>query len=220
MEREEAIKWLKYEKDRIDTEGYCGTKENFARVEAIDKAICSLTKMAQLERDIKGFEGLYKVNALGEIYSVRNDMYLSTYPNEDGYLKVNLSKDGKFSQMKVHTIVAEAFFGERPHGAQINHIDENKENNCVWNLEYVSVSDNINHGTRNAKVAEKLKNNPMFSIPICQCDKQGNVLNKYESISEASRQTGVPQSNISRTLTGKRKSAGGFLWKKGESDDS
>lgn len=217
MTREEAIAKLK-EKRQIFIDEWADLDDI---VEAFDMAIESIENERLLEtkgfeRNIKGFEGLYTVNALGKIYSARNDKYLVASQDRFGYLKVNLSKDGKFSQMKVHKIVAETFLGERPNGAQINHIDEDKTNNCVWNLEYVTPSDNINHGKRNEKVADSLRANSMFRIPIKRCDLQGNILEEYASISEASRQTGIAQSNISRSLTGKRKTAGGFIWKKGE----
>ena len=171
-------------------------------------------------RDVKGYEGLYKVNALGEIYSVKSNKYLSLYPDRQGYLKLCLFKNGKAKQFKVHRLVAEAFLGKRPANMQTNHIDEDKTNNCVWNLEYITPSKNVNHGTRNMRVANALINNNFFSKPIKMCNTNGMILAEFPSIAEASRQTKISQSNISRALRKKRNTAGGYIWiEKGEENE-
>lgn len=186
--------------------------------ETLDVLIAIIEKEKQFNsesfmRDIKGYEGIYKASAFGEIYSLRNNRFLTQTLDRGGYLKCSLYKDKKTRNVKIHKLIAESFLGERPYGTQINHIDENKLNNCIWNLEYVTASENVNHGTRNERVAEKLKNNVVFSKPIKKCDLSGNVIESYPSISEASRQTGIAQSNISRSVIGRRRTAGGFLWK-------
>jgi hypothetical protein len=63
----------------------------------------------------------------------------------DGYLFVTLSIDGKHTHKAIHTAVAEAFIGGRPHGAWINHKDGDKFNNRISNLEYMSPAGNSKH---------------------------------------------------------------------------
>lgn len=81
---------------------------------------------------------------------------LSGYDNGTGYLLVQLYKDKKYKQLLIHRLVVEAFIGPIPKGMQVNHIDENKKNNCLSNLEIVSPKQNNNHGTRNARAGKSI----------------------------------------------------------------
>jgi hypothetical protein len=113
-------------------------------------------------RDVCGFEGFYQVSSLGRVRSCdRNVMYtgsgtgsglhfhkgriLKPSLNSRGYLQVALSKLDFPKSIKVHVLVARGFKGERPEGFGINHIDGDKLNNFVDNLEYCSVSANNAH---------------------------------------------------------------------------
>jgi len=115
--------------------------------------------MKEIYKDIIGYEGLYKVSNIGNVKSI--DRYIvnslgnvvflkgkvlspGTAPN--GYLKVNLSKDSKKKHRSVHQLVAESFLNHTPCGYKlvINHIDFNKFNNLVSNLEVVTQRINTN----------------------------------------------------------------------------
>ena len=111
---------------------------------------------------------------------------------------------------KVHRLVAFAFLEKPKDCDQINHIDEDKENNCVNNLEWCTVEYNLKYGTRGKKVGEKLKT--ALAIPVLQM-KDGIVINQFISMIEASRMTGICQGSISNCCKGKRKNAGGYQWK-------
>ena len=67
---------------------------------------------------------------------------------DDGYPQVNLWFQGRHHRFRVHAIVASHFIGDRPEGAHVNHIDGDKQNNSVWNLEYVSATENTLHQHR------------------------------------------------------------------------
>jgi len=69
--------------------------------------------------------------------------------NGRGYQRVCLCKNGIVKHCTVHTLIAEAFLGKRPKGYEINHIDGDKENNYIWNLEYVTQKENIQHAVEN-----------------------------------------------------------------------
>lgn len=117
---------------------------------------------------IKGFEGLYEVNDLGEIYSlgrvrkarnqhkeylmIKKPKKLSPGKNRSGYLSVVLyDKNGTKKTMKLHRIVAIAFI-QNPKPSEynmINHIDGNKLNNKVENLEWCNNSENVQHAFDN-----------------------------------------------------------------------
>lgn len=98
-------------------------------------------------RPIKGFEGLYEVSNKGRVRSfyTREAKVLKPSINKDGYLKAGLSKDGKMYLKSIHRLVASAFIpniGDKP---QVNHIDGDKTNNTVDNLEWVTCKENIQH---------------------------------------------------------------------------
>ena len=82
-------------------------------------------------RDVIGYEGLYTVNVLGEIYSVKSKKKLSPCVNRFGYMNVCLYKNGKQKTEKVHRIVASAFIPNPLNKTQVNHIDGNKKINLA-----------------------------------------------------------------------------------------
>ena len=130
----------------------------------------------------------------GEIISLKgkNEKSLKQIINRSGYCRVNLCWNGKHKQYCVHRLVWEAFNGPIPKGLQINHKDENKLNNCLTNLEVVTPQYNVTYGTAVKRRAEKR------SKPVRQLHNN-EVIKDYPSASEASRQTGIPCSNICRS---------------------
>ena len=128
--------------------------------------------------------------------------------NTHGYLYVNLHKDGRHKTITVHRLVATAFISNPSNLETINHKDEDKTNNTISNLEWMSKKDNINYGTRNKRVAEALsKQVKMFD------KKTGELLETFPSTREAERVTGIYHSHISKCCNGKLKSAGGYIWR-------
>lgn len=99
-------------------------------------------------RDIPGFEGLYQANAEGQIRGLKTGKILK--PNKgEGYYGVTLSKNGVLYSRRVHVLVALTFIGERPRGYDVNHIDLDKSNNSLANLEYVTRTENMQHFIKN-----------------------------------------------------------------------
>ena len=120
-----------------------------------------------------------------------------------GYCQVRLSKDGTVKPLYLHRIVLETFNPiEGMDKLDCNHRDENKENNCLNNLEWLSHKENLNYGTRNERAVSALS-----KAVRCIDDKKF-----FSSVKEASRQTGIGNGNISQCCNGKRKSAGGKRW--------
>jgi len=105
--------------------------------------------MTNMERwlPVAGYEGLYEVSDKGRIKSVkrfrnRKDRIMKPSTRRDGYLSVNLSKNGTVHSYVVHRIVATAFIPNPDNLEMVNHKDENKVNNCVDNLEWCTRSYN------------------------------------------------------------------------------
>lgn len=115
--------------------------------------------MTEIWKDIVGYESLYQVSNFGKIRSLRkrsrrfgpNALMLKPSRNGDGYLQVKLSGKGLIETARVHRIVAMAFIPNPENLPEINHIDENKENNRVSNLEWCTRSYNNNYGSRKDK---------------------------------------------------------------------
>ena len=100
----------------------------------------------EIWRDIKGFEGYYHISYLGRVKSFRLGKVKILKPAWSGdYLFIYLYKNGQIKKYFIHILVAENFLVKPEGKTQINHRDGNKQNNCVWNLEWVTPSENIKH---------------------------------------------------------------------------
>ncbi len=97
-------------------------------------------------RSVSGFP--YDVSSCGKVRNTKTGRVLKPGLTGLGYPQVRLYTHGKQISMLVHRLVAAAFIGPRPAGLVINHIDGDKQNNDVANLEYVTQSDNIKHAHR------------------------------------------------------------------------
>ena len=176
-------------------------------------------------RDVKGYEGVYQVSNYGRVRSCtrtitykngskhhKQGKILTLVTNSDGYMVVGLNVFNKQKTCFVHRLVAEAFLEKIKGKNEINHIDENKKNNSVSNLEWVNRKENCNHGTRNKRISEQGRI-VHFGKQIVQYTIAGEFVATYPKIKEAARCLDVDCKNISRALNGKNKTAYGYVWK-------
>lgn len=173
--------------------------------------------MIEIWKEIEGYEGLYEVSNLGRVKSLgnnksRKEKVLKPGNNGRGYIQVYLHKNGQKEKLFVHRLVAQAFIPNTQNLPEVNHKDEDKTNNCVDNLEWVSSRENTNYGTRNLRVAEKLTNG-ICSKPVLQFALDGTFVCEWPSLSEIWRQLKFNLGNICQCCLGNRKSAHGFIWK-------
>ena len=104
-------------------------------------------------KDVEGYEGFYQISNLGRIKSLggwcgtakRKERIRSTSLTHDGYEKVRLNYQGKDKTKRIHRLVAEAFIPNPENKDTVNHIDGNKRNNSVSNLEWVDRSEQMIH---------------------------------------------------------------------------
>lgn len=153
--------------------------------------------------NIEGYEGLYQVSSWGRVKNSRSGRVLKAGKNNDGYLRVNLCKHGNVKQYYIHRLVAKTFIPNPQNKPQVNHIDEDKENNRVENLEWCTVRANLNHGTYNSRMS-KTKSKPII------CIETGI---EYSSGKECARQMGLNRGNIASVLKGRYKTTGGYTFK-------
>ena len=168
----------------------------------------------EIFKDIEYYEGKYQVSNLGRVKSLKFGKEKIIKPGKDskGYLRVNLYENGKHKTVKVHRLVANAFIDNPLNLPQVNHIDENKENNIVDNLEWCDGKYNNNYGTRNVRVSNLLINNKYKSIKIDQFTKDGRFVKTWLSAMEAERND-YHHSHIIACCKGKRKYHQGYIWK-------
>ena len=155
--------------------------------------------------EIDGFER-YEVSNLGRVRNIKSGRMLKPHLNRDGYLKHHLYWHDKQKHLFLHRIIAIAFIDNPEEKPCVNHIDENKLNNDLSNLEWCTERENLVHGTRTKRAAEK------HSKKVIQLDLNYNVLNIFESMTQAEQETGASASSISKCCNGKLKSAGGYKW--------
>lgn len=115
-------------------------------------------KLNEKWKPVVGFEGKYEVSDLGNVRSIN---YLRTGKTKilspginRGYLHVVLWKDGKGKHYYVHNLVVTVFKGPIPPGMQVNHINEDKTDNRLSNLEVVTHKENLNWGTAQERKAK------------------------------------------------------------------
>ena len=157
--------------------------------------------------EIEGFEN-YEVSNLGKVRNMKTGRILKPSLNHNGYLRLWLYENNKRKHLFFYLFIATTFI-DNPEGKPcVNHIDENKLNNDLNNLEWCTVRENNVHGTRTKRIAEK-----RFK-KVIQLDLNNNVLSEFESMKQAERETGVLVCNISSCCSGRSKSAGGFKWRR------
>lgn len=174
--------------------------------------------MCEQMRDVVGYEGLYEVSSYGRVFSKEKTVptkngYTRSYPykemkqqvNENGYLTVTLCKQGKRKVIPVHRLVALAFIPNPNGKPQVNHIDEDKKNNMLSNLEWVTNKENHDYGTA------RQRNVINTSIPVIAIDGDREVV--FKSMSDAERAGYARTKGISRCCSGKQKTAGGYQWR-------
>ena len=164
--------------------------------------------MEEVWKPVKGYEGLYEVSDMGHVRGLKSGKVLR--PGNSGrYDFVVLVKDGKRKDLYVHRIVANTFI-PNPNGLlEVNHIDENKTNNCVQNLEWISHRENALHGTALERGHRKLRKK------VIQLTKDGQLVKEYESLLAVRKETGWHIGNISKCAKGNPEypSAYGYTWR-------
>lgn len=216
--------------------------------------------MEEIWKDIEGYEGLYQVSNLGRIKSLgrtiekigpKGKVFYRTYPQKNlvckkdtkGYYRTNLALNGINKTVKVHRIVAQAFIPNPENKSQVNHIDGNKENNNVSNLEWCNNQENQDHswktglrkrgrehwsygkqpqGFKKYYETHKGIRHPSYgkrgilskcSKKVIQYDKKGSIIKQWDSIADVEREIGVRKCNIIECCKNRRKTAGGYIWK-------
>ena len=146
----------------------------------------------------------YWISDVGQCYNTKTKCIL-TPVHADNYLRYSFSINGKVSSFLVHKLVYTLFNDDYDDSKQINHIDGNKKNNALSNLELITASENTLHSYY------VLGNN---ITKIGQYDLEGNLINVYDSMVQAANSINGTVSAISQVCSGKAKTHKNFIWKK------
>jgi hypothetical protein len=171
---------------------------------------------------IKNFDE-YEINEYGVVRNIStkkvNNQYASS--GKMKYFQVNLrfgSKGNRKGKPKdVHRLVAETFIPRVEGKKWVNHIDNDPHNNHVDNLEWVTPKENVHHSLRQGRMRPEngLKRASEVNLkPVYQYDKSGILLNKFDSMLDATASGDFQQSDISRVCNGdrNRKTHKGYIW--------
>lgn len=153
---------------------------------------------------------MYRIsNIHGVLTKVGEKKKLKPSKDKKGYLIVNLyNGNGKPKSFKVHRLVAIAFLPNPENKRCVCHKDNNPTNCNVENLYWGTDKENQKQAWEDGIHKNRMS--------VIKYDKQNNIVCTYESQSEASRQSGIPQSNIWKCIKGERKTAGGYIWRKSD----
>lgn len=175
-------------------------------------------------RDVPGYEGLYQISIetpegiCRRICKNGKLRPLSNNPRKvDGRVSWDLQRDGKevvyqaarWIALTFPELVLNSYF----EGAHIDHIDTDVMNNNPSNLRWVTSKENSNNPITKQHLSEGKTGLSTPTKPVVQLQMDGEFVCRYPSVSQAAKDTGVCATSISHCCNGKRKSAGGFIWK-------
>lgn len=184
-------------------------------------------------KPIPGYEDYYLVSENGDVWSVRSKRNLVPKLQKSGYLRIALSVTGCRKDFPIHRLVALAFIPNPENKPTVNHINENKTDNRVENLEWATTHEQNVHGTRTARamantdwavrsakmdyveIARKHDYSTMNSAQmkkVAQKDREGNVIRLFDSIGQAARSVNVSPGHIWQCCNGQRKTCKGSVW--------
>ncbi len=174
--------------------------------------------MEEIWKDIEGFEGLYQISNLGRVLSLNYKKsgkkgIMKPVKNPDGYLIVKLYSNRYYTKT-IHRLVAEAFI-ERPK-LEVNHLNGNKEDNRIENLEWCTHLENERYSWKTLGKKGKGKGKGRGKgkeKAVIQYDLNDNYIKQWKSAIEAGRNLGIRSNHISACCKGKRNKTGGFKWK-------
>ena len=154
----------------------------------------------------EGQETDYSVSTEGEVRKDTTNYILSQSSQQD-YKFVGLIINGKQKRMRVHRMVALAFIDNPDNKPYVNHINGNRSDNNVENLEWVTPSENTQHAVDTGLFKSGR------ARAVVQYNLNGEQMATFESASEAARQTGGSQSKITMCCRRQRDSANDYQWR-------
>ena len=139
-------------------------------------------------KDIEGYEGLYQVSNTGQIKSLKINRIRKPRPNNNGYLLIDLHKNGEKKTYQVHRLVAEAFLSNEEELPEIDHINNDRQDNRVCNLQWISHVENLRKRQAGIAIPRKV-----------QCLETGEI---FESSAAAAKSVDRHETTMGKHLRG------------------
>lgn len=155
----------------------------------------------------------YEINKEGNIFSLKRDKYLKYSIQKSGYKYVYLCKNGKQKAFLLHRLIALNFLPNPENLPEINHIDGNKLNNDLNNLEWVTRSQNQKHAYLNKLNHCNYGGEHHNSKKVGQYTKSGVLIKTWNSVIEAANNILNVSKCIQRVCRNERKSYNKFVWR-------
>lgn len=176
--------------------------------------------MQEIWKDVVGFEGRYQVSNIGNVKSLsflghNTEKLMKLSEHHTGYLVVQLGKHPAKTYL-VHQLVAKTFIPLVKGKHFVNHIDGNKHNNCVENLEWVNYKENTEHAIRTGlqnphNTPKRFGKNHNSSKPVLQYDLNGNFIKKWDCQSDVSR--AFASGSFTYCIDKPNKTFKGYMWR-------
>ena len=153
---------------------------------------------SEVWKPIEGYD--YMISSLGRVKSLKfgREKIMKPRKDKDGYLIVNLHKDGKMETYRVHRLVVNAFIPNPKNLPEVNHINEIKSDNRVSNLEWITSQNNTRYSQ---------------AVAVNQFTLDGRFIRRWDCIMEVEYQLGFSNGNIVSCCKGRYKTAYGFIWR-------
>lgn len=161
-------------------------------------------------KKIEGFDN-YVITDNAEVINTNTGRVLKQNKNPKGYMQIILSCEGKSSTKSIHRLVFEAYRGKIKKGLTVNHIDGDKSNNKINNLELLTQKENLRHAVDIGLI--KSGSSCKLSKQVVSINPMTLIEKEYGSIRLASKLTKISESSIVNVCKGNRITAGGLLWK-------
>lgn len=160
----------------------------------------------EIWKDIPGYDNKYQVSNFGNVRSVKRKKNLRLFKNNNGYMNVVLYKNSRKKHWRVHRLVAMTFLENVNQHPVVNHIDENKSNNFVENLEWCTHKYNTNYGNA---ISKRTRNS---TKKVYQFTRSGHFIKVWDSATQASEVMNISNKGISQCCNKNKKSYKNYLW--------
>lgn len=164
--------------------------------------------------NVEGFSEIYEVSNFGNIRNIKTQKILKTLTAGCGYQDVILCDKGKRKQIKVHRVVALTFIENPENKPEVNHINGNKEDNRVENLEFCTHQENIYHYHQNLRIPKK--NNR--KTPVAMYKKNGEYICTYDSVNHLMCEFPTEKVMVQQVLNKQVKTYKGYIFKYVQTD--
>jgi len=163
--------------------------------------------------EIPGYENLYSITEEGQVWSHKYKRWMKNQVDRAGYWAIQLYKDKEYKRFLVHRLVAMTFI-PNPNGLpQVNHINGNKLDNRIANLEWCTKSADSLHMHRMGFVKHLHNPRPWNKRPVDQYTPDGKFIKRYPGVVDAAKETGINRCTINNSKYGYCKTGGGYIWK-------